>query len=86
MIHHGMAASKHNKVHSDGLTYRVPVGTIDAILSYCHNNLADNTLTSLLDYFHEKKVVVIRCCSPPPEPPEGQAPLPLGLSAYLINV
>eukprot|EP00208_Stichococcus_sp_RCC1054_P002897 CAMPEP_0206140554 /NCGR_PEP_ID=MMETSP1473-20131121/9751_1 /ASSEMBLY_ACC=CAM_ASM_001109 /TAXON_ID=1461547 /ORGANISM="Stichococcus sp, Strain RCC1054" /LENGTH=330 /DNA_ID=CAMNT_0053534731 /DNA_START=120 /DNA_END=1112 /DNA_ORIENTATION=+ len=38
---------------------RVPVGTIDAILSYCHNNLADNTLTSLLDYFHEKKVVVI---------------------------
>ena len=40
---------------------RVPVGTVDAVLSYCHNNLADNTLTSLLDYFHEKKVVVIRC-------------------------
>lgn len=38
---------------------RVPVGTIDCILSYCHNNLADNTLTSLLDYFHEKKIVVV---------------------------
>lgn len=37
------------------------MGTIDCILSYCHNNLADNTLTSLLDYFHERKIVVVRC-------------------------
>lgn len=38
---------------------RVPVGTVDAILSYCHNNLADNTLTDLLPYLKEKKVAVI---------------------------
>lgn len=38
---------------------RVPVGTVDAILSYCHNNLADNTLNGLLPYLQEKKVAVI---------------------------
>ncbi len=38
---------------------RVPVGAVDAVLSYCHNNLADNTLTGLLPYLAEKKVAVI---------------------------
>jgi aryl-alcohol dehydrogenase-like predicted oxidoreductase len=37
----------------------VPVGTVDAVLSYCHNNLADNTLTGILPYLQEKKVAVI---------------------------
>jgi aryl-alcohol dehydrogenase-like predicted oxidoreductase len=37
----------------------VPVGTVDAVLSYCHNNLADNTLQVLLPYLQEKKVAVI---------------------------
>lgn len=38
---------------------RVQVGTVDAILTYCHNNLADNTITGLLPYLEEKKVAVI---------------------------
>ena len=38
---------------------RVPIGTVDAVLSYCHNNLADNTLTGILPYLQEKKVAVI---------------------------
>jgi hypothetical protein len=37
----------------------VPVGTVDAVLSYCHNNLADNTLTGILPYLQEQKVAVI---------------------------
>lgn len=41
------------------LPRRVPVGTVDAILSYCHNNLADNTLLPLLPYLEQKKVAVI---------------------------
>ena len=35
------------------------MGTVDAVLSYCHNNLADNTLQGLLPYLQEKKVAVI---------------------------
>ena len=32
---------------------------MDAVLSYCHNNLADNTLTDLVPYLQEKGVAVI---------------------------
>ena len=39
--------------------YRVPDGTVDAVLSYCHNNLADNTITELVPYLQKKGVAVI---------------------------
>ena len=38
---------------------RVPSGAVDTILSYCHNNLADQTLLDLLPYLHKKGVGVI---------------------------
>ena len=38
---------------------RAPEGAVDTILSYCHNNLADQTLLDLLPYLHEKGVGVI---------------------------
>lgn len=38
---------------------RVPKGTVDVILSYCHNTLNDVTLVELLPYFKEKGVGVI---------------------------
>lgn len=37
----------------------MPEGSVDAILNYCHNNLADNTLTTLLPYLQKKGVAVI---------------------------
>jgi len=40
--------------------YRVPVGTVDVVLSYCHHNLSDSTLeTDLIPYLKEKKVGII---------------------------
>ena len=38
---------------------RVPKGTVDAVLSYCHNTLNDKALVDLLPYFAEKGVGVI---------------------------
>lgn len=38
---------------------RVPVGTVDVILSYCHFCLNDTSLESLLPYLKEKGVGVI---------------------------
>lgn len=38
---------------------KVPKGTVEVILSYCHNNLSDTTLLDLLPYFKEKGVAVI---------------------------
>ena len=38
---------------------RVPKAAVDAALSYCHNNLADNTITTLLPYLAEKEVALI---------------------------
>lgn len=32
---------------------------MDAALSYCHNNLADNTITTILPYLAEKEVALI---------------------------
>lgn len=42
-----------------GLVARVPRGTVDVVLSYCHNTLNDTTLVDLLPYFKEKGVGVI---------------------------
>lgn len=39
--------------------FRAPAGAVDTILSYCHNNLADQTLLDLLPYLNEKGVGVI---------------------------
>ena len=39
--------------------HRVPKGTVDAVLSYCHNTLNDKALVDLLPYFTEKGVGVI---------------------------
>ena len=38
---------------------RVPKGTVDAALSYCHDNLADDTLQGLVPYLREKGVKVV---------------------------
>ena len=38
---------------------RVPQGTVDAVLSYCHDNLADDTLQGLVPYLREKGVKVV---------------------------
>ena len=38
---------------------RVPKGTVDAALSYCHDNLADDTLQGLVPYLNEKGVKVV---------------------------
>ncbi len=49
-----------NAKYSSALYWcRVPAGAVDTILSYCHNNLADQTLLDLLPYLHEKGVGVI---------------------------
>jgi len=32
---------------------------VDAVLSYCHNNLSDNTITDLLPYLESKGVALI---------------------------
>lgn len=42
-----------------GVWRRVPKGTVDAVLSYCHNTLNDKSLLELLPYFAEKGVGVI---------------------------
>ena len=41
------------------LLCRVPKGTVDAALSYCHDNLADDTLQGLVPYLREKGVKVV---------------------------
>jgi len=41
------------------LRRRVPKGTVDAALSYCHDNLADDTLQGLVPYLREKGVKVV---------------------------
>ena len=38
---------------------RVPEGTVDAVLSYCHYHLADSSLEDLIPYLKEKKVGII---------------------------
>lgn len=41
------------------LVCRVPAGHVDTVLSYCHNNLANQLLLDLLPYLKEKGVGVI---------------------------
>jgi L-galactose dehydrogenase len=38
---------------------KVPLGTVDVVLSYCHNSLHDTSLLQLLPYLHSKGVGVI---------------------------
>lgn len=38
---------------------RVPAGTVDVVLSYCHNSLNDQTLIDLIPYLKEKGVGII---------------------------
>jgi L-galactose dehydrogenase len=38
---------------------RVPPGSVDCILSYCHNSLSDSSLLQLLPYLKEKGVGII---------------------------
>ncbi|MDR2145913.1 MAG: aldo/keto reductase [Tannerella sp.] len=38
---------------------RVPVGTVESILSFCHYTLNDNALSDYLDYFESKEIGVI---------------------------
>jgi L-galactose dehydrogenase len=38
---------------------RVPAGTVDCILSYCHHTLCDNTLEDLIPYLQSKHVGII---------------------------
>ena len=38
---------------------RVPAGTVDVILSFCHYELNDTTLLSLLPYFAERQIGII---------------------------
>lgn len=66
---------------------RVPVGTVDVVLSYCHHHLSDLTLeTDLIPYLKEKNVGIINA-SPlcmglftPQGPPEWH-PAPVELKA-----
>ena len=38
---------------------RVPEGTLDAVLSYCHYSLNDSTLTDLIPYLKRKGMGII---------------------------
>lgn len=38
---------------------RVPPGTVDVILSYCHHHIADNTLETLIPYLQQHGVGII---------------------------
>ena len=38
---------------------RAPEGSVDAALSYCHNNLSDNTVLDLLPYLEKRGVALI---------------------------
>lgn len=49
----------HNTISVVCLWCRIPEGSVDAILSYCHNNLSDITLRDMLPYLEKKGVAVI---------------------------
>jgi len=38
---------------------RVPAGTVDTVLSYCHYSLNDQTLADMIPYLKEKNVGII---------------------------
>ena len=39
--------------------FRVPAGTVDTILSYCHYSLNDQTLADMIPYLKDKGVGII---------------------------
>ena len=58
-VHWRLAHSPTTALKTVVVRHRVPKGTVDAVLSYCHNTLNDKTLVDLLPYFAEKGVGVI---------------------------
>ncbi len=42
-----------------GCWCRVPAGTVDSVLSYCHYSLNDQTLADMIPYLKEKNVGII---------------------------
>ena len=42
-----------------GCGCRVPAGTVDTVLSYCHYSLNDQTLADMIPYLKEKNVGII---------------------------
>lgn len=54
---HGLCC-QHN-IASLFVSSRVPAGTVDTILSYCHYSLNDQTLADMIPYLKEKKVGII---------------------------
>ena len=42
-----------------GVWCRVPAGTVDTVLSYCHYSLNDQTLADMIPYLKEKNVGII---------------------------
>ena len=58
-VHWRLAHSPNTALKGVCVWRRVPKGTVDAVLSYCHNTLNDKTLVDLLPYFAEKGVGVI---------------------------
>lgn len=54
--------SKGNTIHKIAslfVAFRVPAGTVDTILSYCHYSLNDQTLADMIPYLKEKRVGII---------------------------
>lgn len=41
------------------VVFRVPAGTVDTVLSYCHYSLNDQTLADMVPYLKEKGVGII---------------------------
>eukprot|EP00879_Flechtneria_rotunda_P008936 GHRR01009357.1.p1 GENE.GHRR01009357.1~~GHRR01009357.1.p1 ORF type:complete len:315 (+),score=97.78 GHRR01009357.1:1680-2624(+) len=63
---------------------RVPLGTVDVVLSYCHNSLHDTSMLQLLPYLQSKGVGVISAAPLcmglwRPQGPESWHPAPAGL-------
>jgi aryl-alcohol dehydrogenase-like predicted oxidoreductase len=48
-----------NLRHFKYVINHVPAGTVESILSFCHNTLNDDSLTDYLDYFESKQIGVI---------------------------
>lgn len=41
------------------VVFRVPAGTVDTVLSYCHYSLNDQALADMIPYLKEKRVGII---------------------------
>lgn len=49
----------HHSTVSLFVVFRVPAGTVDTVLSYCHYSLNDQTLADMVPYLKEKGVGII---------------------------